>query len=279
MYRRENIAIVLKRTDLISLKTLFCLFLFLICPLAHQAAWGQNDFVYNNELLKDVIADIEEREGYRFLYRDALISGKRISLSTPSDSLITSLRSTLLEQQLDVKIDHSHRQILLSEASSDGTVQRSIIKGQVLDANSGTRLPFANITWIKDGQLRGVSTNEAGFFHMQIDRDAAEDESILLAISYVGYKPGSVRLNLNAPPSELSIRLSPERILGQEVVVQSSLLHTDLDTTWHHLLYAGLFSPFGESSILRSLQPLPAVSMSTALSEGLNVRGSKADGF
>ena len=58
-----------------------------------------------------------------------------------------------------------------------------------------------------------------------------------------------------------------------------ALLHADLDTTWHHLLHPGLFSPLGESSVLRSLQSLPAVSFSTAFTSGLNVRGSRSDGF
>ena len=279
MYKRENIAIVLKRTNLISLKSLFSFFFLSICPLALNVAWGQNSFVYNNLPLKQVIEDIEEREGYRFLYRDALIIDKRITLEAQSESLIPSLQKSLLGQQLDIKIDYSHKQILLSETQSDTQVRSSIIKGQVLDSQSGTRLPFANITWVTDGHLHGVSTNEAGFFHLQINSTNVDTENVLLSISYVGYRPTRVQLDLKNKPSELFIRLRPERIQGHEVLVQSSLLHTDLDTTWHHLLYAGLFSPFGESSILRSLQPLPAVSMSTALSEGLNVRGSKADGF
>ncbi len=242
-------------------------------------AWGQDRFVYANQPLKEVIVDIEARAGYRFLYRDALISGKRISLEAQADSLIPTLQRSLKTQHLDLRVDYSHRQILLSEAQPDATTKPTVIKGQVLDSKSGVRLPFANITWIHEGQLYGVSTNEAGFFHMQVGSKNTDTESMVLAVSYVGYRPTRIRLGLQNPPSELSVRLIPERIQGQEVLIQSALLHTDLDTTWHHLLYAGLFSPFGESSILRSLQPLPAVSMSTALSEGLNVRGSKADGF
>ena len=269
----------MKRINLISLQSLVTFFFFCFCPITNKTVLGQNLFVYNNQPLKQVIEDIEAREGYRFLYRDALISDKRVTLDATPESLIPSLQASLLHQKLDLKIDYGHKQILLSEAKTVTTRPVSIIKGQVLDSQSGTRLPFANITWIKDGRLYGVSTNDAGFFHFQIDEKLSDRDSLVLTTSYVGYRPSLVLLDLENPPSELSIRLTPERIQGREVLVQSSLLHTDLDTTWHHLLYASLFSPFGESSILRSLQPLPAVSISTALSEGLNVRGSKADGF
>ncbi|MFK7847529.1 MAG: carboxypeptidase-like regulatory domain-containing protein, partial [Rhodothermales bacterium] len=269
----------MKRTNFTPLNTLFFLFLFSFCPLTILNAWGQDHFVYTNQPLKEVIVDIEARAGYRFLYRDALISDKNISLDAQADSLIPTLQRSLKTHSLDLKVDYSHKQILLSAAQADVVQQPTVVKGQVLDSNSGVRLPFANITWINEGQLYGVSTNESGFFHMQVNNKNTDTESVILAVSYVGYRPVRIRLNLKNPPNELSVRLIPERIQGQEVLVQSSLLHTDLDTTWHHLLYAGLFSPFGESSILRSLQTLPAVSMSTALSEGLNVRGSKADGF
>lgn len=41
----------------------------------------------------------------------------------------------------------------------------------------------------------------------------------------------------------------------------------------------GTFSPLGESNAVRSLQMLPAVSMNTALNDGINIRGSSSDGF
>lgn len=254
-------------------------YLFFFASPSLNSAWAQDQFVYQNQPLKQVIEDIENREGYRFLYRDALIADKRVTLEASSDSLISSLKQSLLFQRMDLKVDLGRKQILLSEAQPGALFKPSIINGQILDSDSGARLPFANITWIHDGQLHGVSTNEAGVFHMQVNEKNTNRESVLLAVSYVGYRSTQIQLDLANPPSELSIRLIPERIQGQEVLVQSALLHTDLDTTWHHLLYAGLFSPFGESSILRSLQPLPAVAVSNALSEGLNVRGSKADGF
>lgn len=280
MCKRVNIAIVLKKTDPIPLNPRYLFFfLYLALLTLPRSSQAQEQLIYNAWPLKAVIEDIENREGYRFLYRDVLIAGKYLTFATPADSLIPVLQRELLLLSLDLKVDPGHRQILISEAKTRRNIRTSIIRGQVLDGETGARLPFANITWVNAGELFGVSTNDAGYFHLQLDNRVAPSPDLLLAVSYVGYKPVRVEIDLESPPGELSIRLTPERIQGQEVLVQSSLLHTDLDTTWHHLLYAGVFSPFGESSILRSLQPLPAVSMSTAISEGLNVRGSKADGF
>ena len=131
LYKRENIAIVLKRTNFIPLKTLFFLFLFSFCPLAILNAWGQDHFVYTNQPLKEVIVDIEARAGYRFLYRDALISDKNISLDAQADSLIPTLQRSLKTHSLDLKVDYSHKQILLSAAQADVVQQPTVVSMQL----------------------------------------------------------------------------------------------------------------------------------------------------
>lgn len=285
--KANHLPIFLEPIRILNSDRLLVLICFLlICPWLAKPAAGQDMFVYENESIKHIIQDIEEREGFRFLYRDALIADKYISFRASEDSLFSALKETLYAQHLDIKVDYSHQQVLLSSAATPTSQSNksATIKGVILDKESGIRLPFANVTWVQDGHLYGVSTDDAGHFRLVIPENTVSGNSVsgnhvLLNISYVGYKPEQIRINLNDVPAETSIRLAPISIQGNEVLIQSSILHTDLDTTWHHLLNAGLFSPFGESSILRSLQPLPAVSFSSALSNGLNVRGSKSDGF
>ena len=240
---------------------------------------GQSRYVYQGAPLSQVIEDIEEQENYRFLYRDALISDKWVTIESSSETLISSLEAVLLPQRIEVKVDEKHRQILLSEAQTALKQKPAILRGIVVDQDTGVRLPFANITWFEQSRLRGAVTNEAGAFQLQIDPELTPQDEIALSISYIGYSTAQVTLDATHIPGELSIRLTPKPVQGQEVLIKSTILHTDLDTTWHRLLHTGLASPFGESSVIRSLQPLPAVALTTALSEGLNVRGSKADGF
>lgn len=253
-----------------------CLYAFLYPSTEIRA---QDRYVYSNTPLKQVITDIEQRSPLRFLYRDALISGKKITLDTSEEELITALESTLIPQNIQALYDASNEQILLSEARIQKETRSFSVTGHVLDNLSGTRLPFANITWIYEGFLQGVTTNESGYFHIQFNELEAALEQITLSITYVGYTPQLVTIDFSTIPSELAIRLEPTTILGHEVLISSNVLNTSLDTTWHHLLNPSLFSPFGESSVIRSLNSLPSVALSTALSDGLNVRGSKADGF
>jgi hypothetical protein len=100
----------------------------------------------------------------------------------------------------------------------------------------------------------------------------------VLTASYVGYAPRRVALDGTAT-SDLALRLTPEPLPGQEVVVTGTLYQAGLDTTWHRLVRPDLYAPLGEASVLRALQPLPSVTLSPALSGGLTVRGSQDDGF
>ncbi len=249
----------------------------LLLPAPHQAS-GQDRRVYDEAPVRQVIEDIEATSAYRFLYRDALITGKRVSFEADADALIASLEAALRPHGLHLQVDEARRQILLAEAPEAPAARPAVLSGEVLDDESGARLPFASITWLQDGRLRGVTTNEAGAFHLALDPLSGLDE-VLLTASYVGYQPRRLRLDLRHPPAGLPFRLRPDERFGQEIVVSGTLLEADLDTTWRHLIRPGLFSPLGEGNVLRALQALPSVSLSTALTQGLNVRGSRADGF
>lgn len=249
-----------------------------VCFLAATPAFAQT-FRYTNALLKDVIVDIQSRGGYRFLYRDALIVEKRLTFHAESDELIAALGEALAPLRIGVQYVPTHRQLLLFETNlRSGPSRPSVFSGVVVDAQTGARLPFASVTWRQDHRIRGVTTNEAGVFSMRIDEPLLAPPGLAVRVSYIGYQTLVLQLDQEAP-HELAIRLVPEPIRSQEVVVSSSILQTDLDTTWHYLLGGGRFSALSESSVLRGLQPLPMVSISPAMSEGITIRGSKADGF
>ena len=241
-----------------------------------DAVLAQDQRAYQDASIRHVIDDIQAVTPYRFLYRDALITGKTVSFEAPTDKLIDALSAALRPHQLQLQVDEARQQILLSKAPKPDPAPPAVLTGQVIDDQSGARLPFATITWYEGKQLRGVAANAAGLFHLPLD---VPTPNLILTASYVGYEARQIRLNLQSLPDSLPIRLMPETLFGHEVVINSTVLDAELDTTWHHLIRPGLFSPLGESSVYRSLQSLPAVSLSTAFSQGLNVRGSKADGF
>ncbi|MCH8961798.1 MAG: carboxypeptidase-like regulatory domain-containing protein [Bacteroidetes bacterium] len=244
-----------------------------------NAAAAQDRRVYEDISIRQVIDEIQESSPYRFLYRDALITGKTVSFEAPADGLIAALSEALHPHRLRLQVDETRYQIVLSRMQDASPERPAVLTGQVIDDRSGARLPFATITWKEQERLRGVAANAAGTFHLPLDAALDPLDHVVLTASYVGYRPRHVRVDGQNLPATLPIRLTPEQFFGHEVVVSSTVLDADLDTTWHHLLRPGLFSPLGESSVLRSLQSLPSVSLSTAFTQGLNVRGSKADGF
>lgn len=225
-----------------------------------------------------VVADIERMTAYRFLYRDALVSGKTVSFEADSTHLLQAFDAALQSCGLDLTIDTTRRQALITRVAVPDASTAVVLTGYVLDAGDGGRLLHATITWFHDGRLHGVTTGEEGVFHLRLPSLAGRDYLDLTA-SHVGYRPETVRVDVRRVPAELPIRLVPQDRRAQEVVVTGALLQTDLDTTFRHLLQPGLLSSFGEAGVMRSLQLLPSVSLTPALSQGLNVRGSRSDGF
>jgi len=227
--------------------------------------------------LREVLADVRQRTGVQFLYRDALVAGVTVSFRAETARLLNALREAAARNGLSIEVDTRRKQALLTRA--ERATASPVVTGQVVDRETGTRLPLATLTWPLEGRRRGVAADETGAFRLVLDGDLARRDSLVLTVSYVGYAPTTVRIDPAAPPAELSVRLSPRRMTAPEVVVQSLSLQSDLDTTWRALLRPERYVPLGESSVLRSLQTLPSVSITPALSGGLTVRGSRDDGF
>lgn len=252
------------------------LLLVLLVLLTAPTGWAQAPrFQYTDAPVTRVIADVEAATDYRFLYRDALVTGKTLTFTADSAGVLDAFDRSLRRVGLMLQVDAARRQVLLTRTADGGG---ALLLGYVVDALDGTRLPFATVTWTLDGRLYGITAGEAGAFHLPLS-GLPDEDPLPLTVSYVGYRPRTLYLDPARVPAELPVRLVPQEGHAHEVVVTGTLLHSDLDTTWHDLLQPGLLSTFGERSVLRSLQALPAVALSGALSPGLNVRGSRSDGF
>jgi len=261
------------------LRRLAIIWLFLFGISLCQEAKSQNRFKYEGATIRDVIKDIEITSAYRFLYRDALITGKPVSFHCTSEELLSRLSEAILDYDLQLEIDTVRKQVLLTRLPERESRRETVLSGYVIDDESGIRLPYATLSWSEDDHFRGVAANDAGAFQIHPSPNLLEQGYIEITASYVGYRSRNVSFDLVHSISDLAIRLTPQTIFGQEVIVTSTALVAELDTTWFHLIQPGLFSPLGESSVIRSLQTLPSVSFSPALAQGLNVRGSTSDGF
>lgn len=231
-------------------------------------------FRYDQTPLRTVFNDLHETTGYRFLYRDALVAGRSVTLAAEGNAVFDRLHDDLRRYNLGLRVDDDRKQVLVYETAP---TPPAVLTGHVLDAETGTHLPFATITWRDDGQIRGVAADESGLFRID-SRSLPDAPSVVLSASYVGYAVQSVAVDPHEAAA-LSIRLQPDATPGQEVVVTGTFFHSDLDTTWHALIRPDLYAPLGEASVLRALQPLPSVALGPAFGAGLTVRGSQSDGF
>ncbi|MEX0599942.1 MAG: carboxypeptidase-like regulatory domain-containing protein [Rhodothermales bacterium] len=239
---------------------------------------GEHEFAYDEAPLRDVLSDVRERAGFHFLYRDVLVAGKTVSFTSNAEEVLARLNDALTAHGLRLRVDAPRNQVLVGEvheSAANASGRHAPIRGVVVDDEHGTRLPYATVTWYEDRRLRGTATDASGHFRLHVSADTAVD----LSISHIGYSTRHIRVDADAGAELIPVRLVPETAYGPEVIVSTAALQSEVDTTWHHLLQAGIFSPLGESGVMRSLQTLPSVSLSTAATSGLNVRGSRADGF
>ena len=235
-------------------------------------------FFYENTPVLEVVKDIETNTDYRFLYREALLSGIKVSFNADESSLFERFSSALIRNKLGLKVDSQRNQALIYRSTED-IIQTNIqISGYVVDAKTGERLPFAALSWRDNGIFAGTTTNANGQFNISIASGSSE---LPILITYVGYDSEQIQFSFTETSiwQDVSIRLTPKPYSGKEILVQGINFYTPNDTVLNGLMKIGSFSPLGESNAVRSLQMLPAVSMSAAVNDGINIRGSSSDGF
>lgn len=252
-------------------------FFFLI--ITTDSLVAQNEFAYSNQPVQEIFEDIQEKSSWRFLYRESLISDIRLSINSSEDELFQKMNRLLNQYGLRLDVDEERfRVLLLQSGSNQPIINRLSVNGQVVDAETGERLPHATVSWLENGRLKGISTGSAGTFHFTTE---PEENNLRIKASYVGYSSEEIQLRADEVPEirDLTIRLKPESVRGNEIVISGTSFYTSSDSTFRGLIETGRFSPFGESNAVRALQVLPSVGITTALNDGLNIRGSSPDGL
>ncbi|MCR9133884.1 MAG: TonB-dependent receptor [bacterium] len=261
-----------------SKHTMHRFYCFLGWFLAVSASISAQDYSYQQKALLEVIRDIETQTEYRFLYREALVASITLSFDADRNELFDALESAIVPIGLGLKVDSERKQAIIYKTGIPTESLETVISGFIVDENSGERLPYATISWREQGEIRGVNSDESGRFRLSA---SISQPSFTLLISYVGYASQTVTLSQDETSKidDLTVRLRPKKYDGKEIIVQGVNFYTPNDTLLHGLMKIGSFSPLGESNAVRSLQTLPAVSLNTAINDGINIRGSASDGF
>lgn len=105
--------------------------------------------------------------------------------------------------------------VLLLVAISSTHAQ--VLTGSVKDAETREPLPYANV--LLEGTTTGTTTNEAGYFELNVPPDVTVGK---LIVSFVGYLPSSIELSRNQ--TKYNILLKPDLSSLKEVVVVSGTM-------------------------------------------------------
>lgn len=248
--------------------------------------WGSLIFIFIPQLSKaqynfhdvpvlQILDEIEEKDGYRILYRESQLADISLSFSATSSSLLQTFIAELARYNVSVETDTARKQIVLYKTNRISS-QNILISGQVVDALSGERLPYATVFWERNGAVNGVASNSSGVFRVE---DSFREKTIVLNASFLGYETNKVSLDLskNTVFKDLTIRLQPTTLQANDLIVTGFSFPVLSDSIYRNFVNAGVLNPLGENNITKALQSLPSVSTGPALNNGVHVRGSSAD--
>jgi len=153
--------------------------------------------------------------------------------------------------------------------------ERFTLNGYVRDAASGEELIGANV-FIMNGEA-GTISNEYGYYSLTV-----ESGTLSVAFSYIGYRTLVLPVELNKD-TVLTVELEELSVLLEEVTVSVKGLNaniTSLETGAARLPVQTLRkipSLLGEVDVIKAIQLLPGVQVSSEGSSGYSVRGGDRD--
>lgn len=167
-----------------------------------------------NELLSRVLDKIAELTNTQFFYNHSLLDvGKKVTFHLEDRSLEDILVYVLGDQNVTVEFQ-ANRTIVLKPVPK---VKRGdlIIKvsGTVIDARNKEPLPGASIV-MAERKAMGVVTDEKGKFFIEVPLGISA-----LSVSFVGYETEVFRLMEGGEYTDVVIKLSPQSIEMEDVVV------------------------------------------------------------
>lgn len=212
------------RPFILKKRGLLCL---LLCLWAGSPLLAQNMTIslhVKDKPLKEMLRQIEENDGYIFLYKDKTIDlDRKISLDVHNASLETVLRR-ILDEKTDFEI--SERQVVLytrnevnKNAPNKTDSPKITVRGTVRDALGNG---LVGVSVIEKGSTNGTATDADGNYSIEV-----KDAHAVLIFSYLGYKTVesvvSTRTQINVSMEEDAARLDDVVIIGYGSQTKASI--------------------------------------------------------
>lgn len=108
---------------------------------------------------------------------------------------------------------------ILMLASTVAFAQQTVVKGKVVDIETGETLPYANISYVVDGQTFGTASDINGVYRLESDKIFD-----YVTFEYAGYKPYRVKIKrfttqtVNAKMASVSITLPKAEIKAKRKI-------------------------------------------------------------
>jgi len=184
-----------------------------------------------NRTINHILDEISLQTGFLFTYDATLIEGRqRVSFQVGDLILKDALDSLLQDARIDFRIIDRNivifrkNKIRPDPISQD--IDRTLLRGRVVDDRTGKALPFATIGLLETSL--GSITNQEGEFTFKVPLRLSDP---MLVISYMGYKKRLLPVSYPVE-NELKIGLEKETIPLQEVIIRYAdpvkLLHEAL---------------------------------------------------
>ncbi|MFH1198151.1 MAG: TonB-dependent receptor [bacterium] len=169
--------------------------------------------------------------------------------------------------------------VLLTAKSLIAQNGDAVLSGFVSDASNGEALIGANV-YLNELKI-GTATNTSGYYVIPNINPGKYE----IVVSFLGYKSFSEIISLvNSENRRLNIKLEPEAIMGQEVIVSADSIKT-IDKLFNksiskidlNLSQIGKVPQVIEADLLRTLQTLPGIVPLSDFSSAIYVRGGTPD--
>jgi hypothetical protein len=165
--------------------------------------------------------------------------------------------------------------IILAAASAFEAAGKMVINGHVRDAATGEELIGANVAILESGS--GTITNAYGYYSLSIDPGF-----YTLIYSYIGYQTQRIPVRLGED-TELNVELQESMLELEEVTISAEAGNdniTRVETGSTKLAIQSIRkipALLGEVDVIKAIQLLPGVQVTSEGSSGFSVRGGSPD--
>lgn len=223
----------MKSQNMLQMKTInFVVVVFLIAFLPVRSSAQSVKFNSNAITLGELFQEVEKQTSIRFVFSEDDIDPKTTVTLNRSEYQLQSLL-TELSQKRAIEFKRIDDYYVVTSNLKPETGKKVIyqrIRGKVMDLQTGTTLPSANIYQMDMLQNRTI-TDRDGNFEMQVPIGR-----LTLAVSFIGYKSKVIPLLVNTGEEQyLEVQLEESVSQLNEVTIEAE---RDKARTQNELVYA-----------------------------------------